>query len=68
MEFTAIIEKEEDMYIAKCPEVGTTSQGHTIKESLDNLKEATELFLEEFPQKLKRSVVKTFEVADIEKT
>lgn len=49
--FTAIIEKEEDMYIAKCPEVGTVSQGHTIKEAIVNLKEATELYLDEFPIK-----------------
>ena len=30
--FTAIIKKEEDMYVAKCHEVGTVSQGHTIDE------------------------------------
>ena len=47
--FTAIIHKEEDMYVAKCPEVGTVSQGKTIEEALANLKEATELYLEEFP-------------------
>ncbi|HLD58305.1 MAG TPA: type II toxin-antitoxin system HicB family antitoxin [archaeon] len=47
---TAIIQKEEDMYIAKCPEVGTVSQGHSIEEALSNLKEATELYLEEFPK------------------
>ncbi|MBI2676260.1 MAG: type II toxin-antitoxin system HicB family antitoxin [Candidatus Aenigmarchaeota archaeon] len=46
---TAIIFKEEDMYIAKCPEVGTVSQGITIEEAVKNLKEATELYLEEFP-------------------
>jgi predicted RNase H-like HicB family nuclease len=38
------------MYIAKCPEVGTVSQGYTIEEALENLKEATELYLEEFPR------------------
>jgi len=48
--FTAIIEKEEDMYVAKCPEVGTVSQGATIEEAIANLKEATELYLEEFLQ------------------
>ena len=37
------------MYIAECPEVGTVSQGDTIEEALKNLKEATELYLEEFP-------------------
>lgn len=47
--FTAIIHKEEDICVAKCPEVGTVSQGYTIEEAVANLKEATELYLEEFP-------------------
>ncbi len=47
--FTALIQKEEDMYVATCPEIGTVSQGTTIEETLDNLKEATELYLQEFP-------------------
>ncbi len=46
---TAVIHKEEDMYIAECPEVGTVSQGTTFEEAISNLKEATELYLEEFP-------------------
>lgn len=46
---TAIVQKEEDLYVAKCPEVGTVSQGKTIEEAVSNLKEATELYLEEFP-------------------
>lgn len=50
--FTAVIHKEEDLYVAECPEVGTVSQGFTIEEAVDNLKEATELYLEEFPQDL----------------
>ena len=45
---TAVLHKDEDMYVAKCPEVGTASQGKTIEEALTNLKEATELYLEEF--------------------
>ena len=61
----AILTKEENMYIAKCPEVGTISQGHTIEEALENLKEATELYLEEFPLKIiERSLLTTFEVQD----
>ncbi len=36
--------------MAECPEVGTVSQGDTVEEALTNLREATELFLEEFPQ------------------
>ena len=46
---TAILHKEEDLYVAQCPEVGTVSQGPTIEEAIANLKEATELYLEEFP-------------------
>lgn len=66
--FSAIINKEEDMYIASCPEVGTTSQGKTVEEALANLKEATELYLEEFPEKeFGTPIIKTFEVADIAK-
>ncbi len=49
--FTASIHKEENIYVATCVEVGTTSQGNTLEEALANLKEATELYLEEFPVK-----------------
>ena len=47
--FTAVIHREQDLYVAECPEVGTVSQGFTIEEAITNLKEATELYLEEFP-------------------
>lgn len=61
---TAVLHKEEDMYVAECPEVGTFSQGKTIDEAVYNLKEATELYLEEFPIKEKRKTwLTTFEVA-----
>ena len=54
------------MYVAKCPEVGTVSQGKTIEESIINLKEATELYLEEFPLKNdSRPLLTTFEVGEI---
>jgi predicted RNase H-like HicB family nuclease len=63
VQLNAILIKEEDMYIAKCPEVGTVSQGLTIEEALKNLKEATELYLEEFPLKLgERLLLTTFEI------
>ena len=62
-QLNAIITKEEDMYIATCPEVGTSSQGHTIEEAIKNLREATELYLEEFPlENNSRSLLTTFEV------
>jgi len=47
--FTAVLYKENDLYVAECPEVGTVSQGYTIEEAVANLKEATELYLEEYP-------------------
>ena len=52
--FTAVLHKEDDMYVAQCPEVGTASQGKTIDEAVSKLKDATELYLEEFPVKGKR--------------
>ncbi len=64
--FTAVLHKEEDMYVAECPEVGTFSQGRTVEEAVDNLKEATELYLEEFPAENEvKSIITTFEVASI---
>jgi predicted RNase H-like HicB family nuclease len=47
--FSAVLHKEEAIYVAECPEVGTVSQGATVEEAIENLKEATELYLEEFP-------------------
>jgi predicted RNase H-like HicB family nuclease len=47
--FTAVLHKERDLYVANCPEVGTVSQGKSIEEAVANLKEATELYLDEFP-------------------
>ncbi len=65
---TAVVHKEENMYVAQCPEVGTVSQGDTLEEAVDNLKEATELYLEEFPSDdMKRSFITTFEVASVVK-
>ncbi len=61
--FTAIVYWEEDVYVAECPEVGTASQGKTIEEAISNLKEATELYLEEFPlSKPSPRFLTTFEV------
>jgi predicted RNase H-like HicB family nuclease len=64
MTLSAVLHKEENLYVAECPEIGTASQGPTIEEALANLKEATELYLEEFPQKsAPKSIMTTFEVA-----
>lgn len=45
-QLTAIIEKEDYGYVALCPEVDVASQGDTIDEARDNLREALELFFE----------------------
>ena len=64
MILTAVIYKDEDMYVAECVEVGTVSQGKTIEEAVRNLKEATELYLEEFPLKrVAHPILTTFEVS-----
>jgi predicted RNase H-like HicB family nuclease len=45
-QFTAIIEREGDGFVALCPELDVASQGDTIEEARKNLQEAVELFLE----------------------
>lgn len=69
LNLTAILHKEDNTYIAECPEVGTISQGDTIDQALENLREATGLYLEEFPlQTLNKTIMTTFEVATHAKT
>ena len=46
---TAVLHQEDDLYVAECPKVGTVSQGSSREEAIANLREATELYLEEFP-------------------
>ncbi len=61
---TAVLHQEDDLYVAECPEVGTVSQGYTIEEALANLREATELYLEEFPRsRVSRPLLTVFEAA-----
>ncbi len=45
-QLTAIIEREGDGYVALCPEVDVVSQGDSVGEARENLKEALELFFE----------------------
>jgi predicted RNase H-like HicB family nuclease len=45
-QLTAIIEREADGYVALCPELDIASQGDTIQEARENLREALELFFE----------------------
>lgn len=64
MELTAILTPAvEGGFVALNPETGTTTQGETVEEALFNLREATELFLEEFPvQIVGRSLLTTFQI------
>ena len=43
---TAIVNRENDGYVALCPELDIASQGDTIEQARDNLREALELFYE----------------------
>src|SRR3954467_12987088 len=45
-QLTAIIQREGDGFVAFCPEVDVASQGDTIEQARDNLREALELFFE----------------------
>ncbi len=64
MQLTAVLTRaEEGGYIALNPETGTTTQGETMEEALGNLKEATSLYLEEFPLVSQgHPIVTTFEI------
>lgn len=46
LQFTAIIEREGDGYVALCPELDVASQGASVEEARGNLAEAVELFFE----------------------
>jgi len=66
MTLTAVVypDSESDWLVAFNPETGTTTQGKTTDEAVANLKEATELFLEEHPVSMHRHpVLTTFEAA-----
>ena len=65
MQVTAVLNPaEEGGFVALNPETGTVSQGDTIEEAIANLREAVELFLEEFPMKfLGAAVITSFDVA-----
>ena len=46
LQLTGLLEREGDGYVSLCPELDIASQGSTVEESLANLREAVELFLE----------------------
>ena len=55
----------EGGYTALNPETGTTTQGESIEQAIENLREATELYLEEFPLAAGgRPLITTFQIAE----
>ncbi len=59
-----LIPAEEGGFVAYNPETGTTTQGESVAEAISNLREATELYLEEFPlEQTGQALLTTFEVA-----
>ena len=63
MILTAVLIPEGDGFVALNPETGTTTQGDSVPEALANLREATELYLEEFPlASTGQPLLTTFEV------
>ena len=66
MDLTAVLTRaEEGGFVALNPETGTTTQGETVEEAVANLKEATTLYLSEFPlSSLGHPVVTMFTVPE----
>jgi len=61
VEFSAVVWREERLYVALCPELDVASQGKSVEEALANLNEALELYLEdedvEKPSKVEAPIV-----------
>lgn len=65
LKLSAIITKERDEYVALCPELDIASQGRTVENALEMLKEAVELYLEDEDVKCVpkgQAFITTFEV------
>lgn len=67
MKLTAIIEREGDGYVSLCPELDIASQGDSIEQARDNLREALELFFETAsPQEMKHRLHEDVFVTHVE--
>ena len=44
--YTAIVWKESEGYVSKCPELGVGSCGDTFEDAVKNLREAVELYID----------------------
>ena len=67
MKLTAIIDAEGDGYVSLCPELDVASQGDSIKQARDNLREALELFFESAsPEEVKQRLRSEVYVTQVE--
>ncbi len=58
--FLVSIQKEDKFFVARCPELGVTSQGKSLEEAQANIKEAIELYIESFGEDIPRKTSKPF--------
>ncbi|MFO0890802.1 MAG: type II toxin-antitoxin system HicB family antitoxin [Isosphaeraceae bacterium] len=66
-QLTAIIEREGDGYVALCPQVDVASQGDSVEEARENLREALELFFEcATPEEITRRLSSELYVTQLE--
>ena len=64
IKYNVIVQKEEKWYVTKCLDNSTASQGKTIEEALENLKEALELYTQSEEAVIpKQMLITTLEVA-----
>ncbi len=56
--FLVSIQKKDKFYVARCPELGVTSQGKSLEEAQANIKEAIELYIESFGEDLPHEISK----------
>jgi predicted RNase H-like HicB family nuclease len=66
-QFLVVITKEDDFFVARCPELNVISQGGTLEEAEKNIKEAIELYIESFwtedlPQQVSKPYLTLVEV------
>jgi len=67
MKLTAVIEREGHGYVSLCPELDIASQGDTVEQARDNLREALELFFEAAsPEEIKQRLHGEIFVTQIE--
>lgn len=64
IKYNVVVQKEEKWYVAKCLDNSIASQGKTIEEALENLKEALELYAQSEKAEIpKQMLITTLEVA-----